>query len=158
MLEIGQKVDTSISFEVVDKGEEKTSTLAELLEKPLVVSIYMKNNTGSCDKQTKFLAESTDDIRSRGYEILAVSKDNCNSHKKYAVKQGIDYLLASDPDNKISEAFDSIVEKNMYGKKYMGPSRSAFVLDTDGTVLGIIEKVKSKEHGIEVLALLDSLK
>lgn len=157
MIQIGDKIDTSISFSIIENGQERTVTLSELLTKPFVISVYMKNNTGSCDKQNASLTEFAPQITEKGYGLMAVSKDSCGSHAKYAAKLGISYVLASDPDESFSKLTDSIVEKSMYGKKYFGPSRSAFVIGTDGTVLGIIEKVDSKNHGKEVLDLLDTL-
>lgn len=157
MIQVGQKIDTSIRFQVVENGVERETSLQELLTKPMVISVYMKNNTGSCDKQNQSLAEHAQQIMDKGYLLMAVSKDTCGSHKKYAQKFGISYLLASDPDTLISKVTDSIVEKSMYGKTYEGPSRSAFVIDTNGTVIGLIEKVDSKVHGEQVLALLDTL-
>ena len=117
----------------------------------------MKNNTSSCDNQNKSLVEFTEQISAKGYGILSLSKDTCGSHLKYAAKHGISYVLASDPDQKFPEITDSIVEKSMYGKKYLGASRSAFVIDTDGTVLALIEKVDSKNHGQQVLDALESI-
>lgn len=157
MIQVGEKIDTSISLNIVQNGQERNITLAELLTKPFVISVYMKNNTSSCDKQNISLTEYAAKIEEKGYGLLTLSKDSCGSHTKYASKHGIPYVLASDPDDSFSKATDSIVEKSMYGKKYFGPSRSAFVIGTDGTVLGIIEKVNSKEHGKEVLELLDTL-
>jgi len=86
-----------------------------------------------------------------------VSKDTCGSHKNYAEKLDINYTLASDPDFKFADATDSIVEKKMYGKTFDAPSRSAFILDKDGTVLGIIEKINTKAHAEELFELIDQL-
>ncbi|TNE71811.1 redoxin domain-containing protein [bacterium] len=157
MIQIGDTVDTTIRFKVIINGEEKETTLAELLTKPMVISVYMKNNTSSCDNQNISLAHHAKEIEKRGFVLMSVSKDTCGSHKKYAAKHGIGYILASDPDYNIANAFDSVVEKSMYGKTFVGPSRSAYVLDTQGKVLGIIEKVESKHHGEEILNLLDGL-
>jgi len=157
MLTKGQKIDTSFSLKVVVNGEEQTKTFAELLDRPMVVSVYMKNNTGSCDKQNQSLAEHAHEFDKRGYNVLAISKDSCGSHKKYAEKLNINYLLASDPDYTFSKAADSIVEKKMYGKTYEGPSRSAFIIGTDGTVLDVIEKIDPKNHAAELLEIIDSL-
>jgi len=63
--------------------------------------------------------------------------------------------LASDPDKRFAEATDSLVEKSMYGRKYMAPTRSAYYLDTDGTILGIIEKLSPKNHAEELLELVN---
>jgi peroxiredoxin Q/BCP len=117
----------------------------------------MKNNTSSCDRQTLSLAENSEWFDKNGFNLVAISKDGCRSHKNYADKQGINYILASDPDYKFAQATDSIVEKKMYGKTFTGPSRSAFVIDTDGTILATVEKVDSKAHAEELKALIESL-
>jgi peroxiredoxin Q/BCP len=119
------------------------------------VSVYMKNNTGSCDKQNVSLSEDQQAFEQKGVNLIAISKDTCGSHKKYAEKHGINYILASDPDLEFSKATDSVVEKSMYGKTYEGPSRSAFYIDTDGTILAIIEKVDPKNHSAELLELIN---
>ena len=67
-------------------------------------------------------------------------------------------MIASDPEYKFSKATDSVVEKKMYGKTYEGPSRSAFVIDTDGTILAVIEKINAKAHAEELKELIGSLK
>lgn len=157
MIETGEKIDTSFTLDIVENGEKKEVTFADLLEKPVVVSVYMKNNTSSCDKQNKSLVDHTDAIQEMGYNIIAISKDGCRSHQNYAEKHGINYTLASDPDYNFANAVDSVVEKKMFGNTYEGPTRSAYVIDTDGTVQAIIPKVNSKEHGEEVVELLKNL-
>src|SRR6056297_1356297 len=157
MISKGEKIDTDFTLSIVRDGEEKEVKFSELLTRPTLVSVYMRNNTGGCDRQNRSLVEYADKIYELGYNVVAISKDTCNSHKKYADKLGIKYVLASDPDYLFSKATDSIVEKKMYGKTYEGPSRSAFVIDNDGTVLGIIKKVDTKNHGDKVIDLLKSL-
>lgn len=157
MINTGSKIDTNFTLKVVQDGEEKEVSFSDLLDKKTIVSVYMKNNTGSCDRQTASLAEHSGWFAEKGFNLIAISKDTCGSHKRYADKQGINYTLASDPEYKFSEATDSIVEKKMYGKTYTGPSRSAFVIDTDGTILAVIEKIDTKAHADELKTLVDSL-
>jgi peroxiredoxin Q/BCP len=154
MIKIGQKMNTDFELKVVQNGEEKSVKFSELLNRPTLVSVYMKNNTGSCDKQNESLASDQQSIEQKGVNLIALSKDTCGSHKKYAEKHGINYILASDPNLDFSKATDSMVEKSMYGKTYEGPSRSAFYIDTDGTILGIIEKIDPKNHAAELLELI----
>lgn len=71
----------------------------------------MKNNTSSCDRQTKDLADQAQWFHKKGYNLVAISKDTCGSHKRYAKKQDINFTLVSDPDYKFAEATDSIVQK-----------------------------------------------
>ena len=157
MIETGTKIDTDFTLDIVKDGEEQSVTFGELLERPTVVSVYMRNNTSGCDKQNKSLAEHADWFDEHGYNLVAVSKDSCGSHKNYAEKLGINYVLASDPDYKFAKATDSIVEKQMFGNKYEAPSRSAYVIDTDGTVKAMIEKVNTKDHAAELKELIQNL-
>jgi len=157
MIEIGKKIDTDFKVKAVQEGEEKEVSFWELLSGKTIVSVYMKNNTSSCDRQTLDLAEHSDWFNNKGFNLVAVSKDGSRSHKNYAKKQGINYTLVSDPDYKFAEATDSIVEKKMYGKTFTGPSRSAFVIDSDGTILATVEKIDTKAHAEELKALINSL-
>lgn len=157
MISKGKKIDTDFSLTVVENGEQKDVRFSELLDRPAIVSVYMKNNTSSCDKQNESLAEEAEWFNKKGYNLIAISKDGYRSHKNYAKKKGINYILASDPDYKFAEATDSIVEKNMFGNTFEAPSRSAYVIDTDGTVLEIIEKVNTKAHAEELKELVESL-
>ncbi len=157
MITIGNKIDTSFSLNVVTDGEEKEVQFSELLNRPAIVSVYMRNNTSGCDRQNRSLAENTGWFDEKGYNLIGLSKDSCGSHKNYSKKLDINYILASDPDYKFSKATDSIVEKKMYGKTFDAPSRSAFVIDTDGTVLGIVEKIDTKAHADELKELVESI-
>lgn len=157
MIDLNKKMDTDFSLKIVEGGEEKTVEFSSLLTRKTIVSVYMKNNTSSCDKQTLSLAENADWFDEHGFNLIAISKDTCGSHKKYANKQGINYVLASDPEYKFATATDSLVEKKMYGKTFVGPSRSAFVIDVDGTILGAIEKIDTKAHAEELKALVERL-
>jgi peroxiredoxin Q/BCP len=157
MIDQGTKIDTDFTLDIVKDGEKQSVTFSELLERPTIVSVYMRNNTSGCDKQNKSLAEHADWFDEQGYNVVAISKDSCGSHKNYAEKLGINYLLASDPEYKFAQATDSIVEKQMFGNKYEAPSRSAYVIDTDGTVKAIIEKVNTSEHADELKELIQNL-
>ncbi len=157
MIQTGEKINTDFNLNVVENGSEKEVKFSELLDRPAVVSVYMRNNTPGCDKQNKSLAENAEWFDQQGYNLIAISKDSCGSHKNYAEKFGINYILASDPDYQFSKATDSIVEKKMYGKTFDAPSRSAFIIDTDGKVLGTIKKIDTKAHAEELKELIQSL-
>lgn len=157
MIQAGEKLDTSIELTVVRGDAESTVTLAQLLRRRTVVSIYMRNNTGSCDKQNDGLIAATDPLDQLGYDIIAVSRDSCGSHRKYAAKKGIGYSLVSDPEDRFARAADAIVTKSMYGKTYDGPARAAFVLEPTGRVLAVIDKVNAKTHGEQIIGIVESL-
>jgi thioredoxin-dependent peroxiredoxin len=154
MVPIGSKPDLSFTVNAVIDGQKKQVVFKDLMTGPTVVTVYMKNNTSVCDAQNQSLAAQVDAFAEKGYGIISVGKDTCASHIKYAQKLGITYILVSDPDMLFAQATDSLIEKSMYGKKYMGPTRSAYVFDAEGTVKGIIEKVDSENHAAELLALI----
>ncbi len=157
MISPGQKIKLSLPLHVLRQGEESETTLKQLLKRRTILSVYMKNNTGSCDRQNDSLVASAPALDRAGYDVIAVSRDSIGSHRKYAAKKSIPYTLVSDPEDALAKAADAIVEKAMYGKKYFGPARAAFVLDRDGTVLAVVEKVDTKDHGAQLQATLASL-
>lgn len=157
MIEEGTKIDTHFTLDIVKDGKEQTVKFSELLDRPAIVSVYMRNNTSGCDKQNKSLAEGSSWFNEQGFNVIAISKDTCGSHKNYAEKLGINYILASDPEYKFAEATDSIVEKNMFGNKFEAPTRSAYLIDTDGTVKSIIKKVNTKDHAAELKDMIRNL-
>lgn len=157
MISVGDKIDTSLSFKFFRHGEKSQGTLADLLDRPAVVSVYMRNNTSVCDVQTVALQGHLEEIEALGYQVIAISKDTCGSHQKYAAKHGLSYTLVSDPDKAFGQATDSMVEKSMYGKKYLAPLRAAYVIATDGTILGVIPEIEAEGHGEEIVALLRQL-
>jgi peroxiredoxin Q/BCP len=157
VISAGQKIDTSFPLKVVQAGVAREVVFRDLLTRPVIVSVYMKNNTPSCDRQNDSLAEHAGEFDRLGYQLIALSHDTCGSHLKYAAKKEIAYTLASDPDHRFSAATDSIVKKSMYGKTYEGPARAAFVIGTDGTVLAVIEQVDTKDHAAQLKTVLAGL-
>lgn len=157
MIQPGQQIDTGIALKVVQGDAERAVTLGDLLTRPTVVSVYMRNNTPGCDRQVDSLAASAGEIDRRGYNLVALSRDTCGSHRKYAAKKSVPFILASDPGDAFAKAADAIVEKTMYGRTYEGPARSAFVIGTDGRVLALVPKVDTKDHAVQLLAVLDGL-
>jgi peroxiredoxin Q/BCP len=158
MITPGKKLKTNFKLKVVAQGVESEVTFKDLLKRRTIVSVYMKNNPGSCDKQNDSLAAHAAEFTKAGYDLIAISRDTPGSHLKYAVKKKITYTLASDPTDLFAQAADAVVEKSMYGKKYFGPARAAFVLAPDGTVLAVAEKVDTADHAAQLKALIAGLK
>lgn len=157
MIAPGKRLDLDFKLQVLRDGVAKEMTFADLLKRRTIVSVYMKNNTPSCDRQNESLAEHAAKFDRAGYDLIAVSRDTCGSHARYATKKGIAYTLASDPEDQFARATDSLVEKSMYGKKYTGPARAAYVLERDGTVLAVVEKVDTADHAAQLLAVIKKL-
>lgn len=158
MITPGKKLKTNFKVQVVAGGAAQEVTFKDLLTRPTIVSVYMKNNTGSCDKQNDSLAAHAGTFDQAGYNLVAISRDTPGSHLKYATKKKITYPLVSDPTDLFAQAADSVVEKSMYGKKYFGPARAAFVLAPDGTILAVAEKVDTADHAAQLKALIAALK
>jgi peroxiredoxin Q/BCP len=157
MIAVGQKINPDFTLSVVRDGVAIETCFRDLLTQPTVVSVYMKNNTPSCDRQTESLGAHAAEFAGLGYQLIALSRDTCGSHLKYAAKKGLAYTLASDPTDAFARATDSIVDKSMYGKTYQGPARAAYVFAPDGTVLAVIAKVDTKDHAAQLNAVLAEL-
>lgn len=157
MIQPGQKLPTDFKLKIVRDGVADEVVFADLLTRPTIVSVYMRNNTGSCDRQNDSLVAHAAEFDRLGYNLVAVSRDTCGSHLKYAAKKGIAYVLASDPEDRFARAADAVVQKHMYGRAYEGPARAAFVIARDGGVLAVVEKVDAKEHAAQLLGVLKTL-
>ena len=155
----GDVLDLDFELKVVrgEGADPQIVRFGDLITGPTVVSVYMRNNTGSCDKQNDSLVAHADAIEKRGWQVIALSRDTAGSHQRYASKKGVGYTLVSDPKDLFAQAADAVVEKKMYGRTFQGPLRSAWLLAADGTVKTIVEKVDAKQHGEQVLAAIDSL-
>ena len=151
-------MDTRFQLKVFRNGREQAVSFADLLTRRTIVSVYMRNNTPGCDRQNDSLAAHAAEFDRAGCNLVALSRDTCGSHAKYAAKKKITYTLASDPDDLFAKAAGSLVEKSMYGRKFTGPARAAYVLARDGTVLAVAEKVDTADHAGQLRALLATLK
>ena len=157
MLSVGRKIDLHFRVKAVVNGAPKEVEFADLLRRRTIVSVYMKDRTPSCDRQNESLSACADELARNGYDIVAVSRSTCPSHQRYAAAMKIPYPLVSDPEDHFARAADALVEKSMYGRRFIGPARSAFVLERDGTVLGVIEKVDSANHAAQLRELIRAL-
>ena len=88
------------------------------------------------------------------FAVIGVSTDDEKSHKKFETKFSLPFSLIADPDKKIVEAYDVWVEKNMYGKKYMGTARTTFLIDANGVISKVINKVDTQNSSQQVIDLL----
>jgi peroxiredoxin Q/BCP len=117
----------------------------------------MRNNTSACDRQSAELGKAEKALLKAGWRLIGVSRDACGSHAKYAAKHGYRYILVADPEDRFSKALDAMVEKSMYGKRYVGPARAAYALDAKGALVGIVPKVDAAAHGEQLRELLGTL-
>ncbi len=154
MIAVGQRLPLDLPLATVEGGERRSTTLGALLTRRTIVSVYMRNNTPGCDRQVDALVEHAAEFDRLGWNIVALSRDTCGSHLKYAAKKAVPFTLISDPDDTFAKEADAIVEKTLYGRTHLGPARCALALDRDGTVLAVIEKVDTKAHVAQLRAEL----
>jgi peroxiredoxin Q/BCP len=150
----GEKLNLQFRVKAVQGGVAKEVAFAELLTRPAVVSVHMKNNTPRCDRQNESFSARAADFERAGYQVIAVSRDTGGSHARYARSRGLPFTLVSDPGYAFARATQSLVEKSLYGRKYLGPERAAYVIDRDGTVLAVATDLEAKDPAAQVLALI----
>ncbi|WP_374579753.1 peroxiredoxin [Phenylobacterium sp.] len=138
-------------------GADGPVRLADFAGKPLVVYFYPKDDTSGCTREAQDFTALASDFAKAGVALLGVSKDSLASHAKFTAKYGLAVPLASDPEGAMIEAYGAWVEKNMYGRKYMGIERSTFLIDASGKLARIWRKVKVPGHAAEVLKAAQAL-
>jgi len=154
MLPLGRKPKLGFEVEALVDGRLVRGPFANLLGGPAVISVWMRNNTPACDRQSAELGKVERAARRSGHRLIGVSRDAGASHARYAAKHGIRHVLVSDPGDLLSKAMDAMVEKSMYGRRYTGPARAAYVLDAEGRLRAVIPKVDAGAHGRQVLDAL----
>ena len=132
-----------------EKGE--LIKLSDYRGKKVVLYFYPKDATPGCTAQACNLRDNYDALLKAGYIVLGVSSDAEKSHQKLIEKQALPFSLIADTDLKVHEAYGTWVEKSMYGRKYMGTARTTFVIDEQGKIAEVIEKVDTKDHTAQIL-------
>lgn len=138
-----------------NKGIEKIYTLRDFKGQKIVLYFYPKDNTSGCTQEACDFRDNYNRLTSQAV-VIGVSPDKIKSHKSFQEKQQLNFILLSDPDHILSEAFQVWVEKSMYGRKYMGIERSTFILDENGTIIKEWRKVKIRGHVDEIRRFLES--
>jgi peroxiredoxin Q/BCP len=132
----------------------KTVSLSDFRGKTVVLYFYPKDDTPGCTAEACDFRDNYQFLSSQGYEVIGVSTDDEKSHKKFETKYSLPFTLIADAEKEIVNSYGVWVEKNMYGKKYMGTQRTTFIIDPDGTISNIISKVDTKNSSQQVLDLL----
>ena len=136
------------------KGKDqdgKLISLKELKGKKVILYFYPKDNTPGCTDEACSLRDGYDDLLKHGYDVIGVSADSVQSHLGFVSKHNLPFSLISDPNKEIIQAFGAWGEKKMYGKSYDGILRSTFIIDENGKIEKVIEKVKTKDHAKQVM-------
>lgn len=147
MLKIGDKAP-----DFVGKDQEgKDISLKQFRGKKLVLYFYPKDNTPGCTAEACDLRDNYEKFLAAGYEIVGVSKDSEQSHQKFIEKYSLPFSLISDTELAILKAYNAWGRKKFMGKEYDGVIRKTFVIDQEGVITDIIEKVKTKDHSAQIL-------
>ena len=143
-------------FEIdVDNGNKLI--LSELRGKNVVLYFYPKDDTPGCTIEANEFTKSINFFDLSDTLVIGLSKDTVESHCKFRDKYSLKITLASDANSTVCEAYGTWVEKNMYGKKYMGIQRDTFLIDKTGKIRKIWRKVKAEGHAAEVLEVARAL-
>lgn len=146
-LKIGDKAPT---FEVFTQNGDIV-TLDSLQGRRVILYFYPKDNTSGCTLEAKSMRDGKAALAEAGYEIYGISPDSQRSHQNFCAKHELNFTLLSDTEKAMAEAFGVWVEKKMYGRSYMGIQRTTFIVDEQGVIEHIFEKVDTKNHYQQIL-------
>lgn len=134
--------------------EGKTVKLSDFKGKKVALYFYPKDMTPGCTTEACGFRDDFADLKKRGVEVFGVSGDDQKSHQKFTEKYSLPFMLLSDPTHEMMEKYGAWGEKSMYGRKYMGVLRITYIIDEEGRIAHVFEKVKTATHSKDVLAAL----
>ena len=150
MLETGTKAP---DFALPDQNGD-IHTLEEYRGKKVILYFYPKDNTAGCTKQACGFAERYPQFLEKGAVVLGVSKDSVKSHKNFETKYELPFTLLSDPERQVIEAYDVWKEKKNYVKVSMGVVRTTYLIDENGIIVKVMDKVKAADNPQQMLEAL----
>jgi len=146
--------DKAPMFEGVNQEGKKIS-LNDFKGKKLILYFYPKDDTPGCTAESCNLNENYEMWLTKGYEVVGVSPDSEKSHLKFIGKFGLKFNLIADIEHEILEAYGAWGEKSMYGKSYMGVLRTTYIIDENGIIKAVFEKVDTKNHTSQIIEALN---
>lgn len=152
-LEIG---DIAPSFALQNQDGVEVR-LQDILGKTLVLYFYPKDNTSGCSLEAQDFTSLLGEFQALGANVVGVSPDSIQSHKRFIEAKGLKLMLLSDPSRSVSASYGAYGTKKMYGKEVQGIIRSTFVISKEGKILKTFYNVKAKEHAGKVLEFVKSL-
>jgi len=132
----------------------KNVSLSDFAGKELILYFYPKDDTPGCTAEACSFRDNYQSLLDSGFEVVGVSTDDEKSHQKFISKYNLPFALISDTEKNIVESYGVWVEKNMYGKKYMGIARNTFIIDKEGMIKKIIKKVDTVNSSAQIIDLL----
>jgi peroxiredoxin Q/BCP len=142
--------DKAPDFRAKDQNGNLIS-LSDFKGKKLVLYFYPKDDTPGCTAQACNLRDNLPALSAAGYQVIGVSTDDEKSHQKFIAKYNLNFPLIADTDRRLAEAYGVWQEKSMYGRKYMGMVRNTLIIDENGVITAVIDKVKTDAHTAQIL-------
>ncbi|UBM59373.1 thioredoxin-dependent thiol peroxidase [Marinilongibacter aquaticus] len=146
-LKIGDKAP---DFVTIDQNNREVK-LSDYQGQKVLLYFYPKDNTPTCTTQACNIRDNFDAFKSKGIQVFGISVNGAKSHQNFIKKFDLPFDLLVDIDHEIQEKYGVWAEKTTFGKTYMGTLRTSFLIDENGHIEKIIDKVKSKEHSDQVL-------
>lgn len=153
MLEIGTK---AIDFTLPDESGNMVS-LHDFKGKKVVIYFYPKDNTPGCTKEACAFKAAYDDFKKEDVVVIGISKDTQKAHLNFKKKYELPFILLSDVEHEVIEAYDCWKEKKLYGKTYMGITRSTYIINEEGIIIQTYPKASPDKNAGEILAFLNQL-
>lgn len=153
MLETGTK---AIDFTLPDEFGNDIH-LSDFIGKKVVLYFYPKDSTPGCTKQACAFKSVYDEFKREDIVVIGISKDSSASHKKFKDKYELPFILLSDTERQVIEAYDVWKEKMLYGKKYMGVTRSTYVIDEQGIIIKTFEKASPANNATDILSFIKTM-
>ncbi|MDD5934805.1 MAG: thioredoxin-dependent thiol peroxidase [Clostridiales bacterium] len=154
MLAVGTKAP---DFTLLDQDGNEVS-LSNFKGQKVIIYFYPKDSTPGCTRQACAFQAAISQYDEKAIKVIGISKDSVKSHKNFATKQGLTFTLVSDPDRVAIEAYDVWQEKKLYGKVSMGVVRTTYLIDENGMIEKVYEKVKPDVNASEILEYLNESK
>ncbi|MGV8878441.1 MAG: thioredoxin-dependent thiol peroxidase [Sphingobacteriaceae bacterium] len=132
----------------------KAVSWSDFKGKNVILYFYPKDDTPGCTAEACDFRDNYQSLIKDGFEVIGISTDDEKSHKKFESKYALPFTLIADADKKIVEAYGVWVEKNMYGKKYMGTARTTFIINPDGIIKHVLSKIDTKNASQQIRDLI----
>lgn len=143
-------------FDLPRDGGERVA-LTHFSGRPVIVFFYPKDDTPACTNEAISFSALSDQFAALNAVLIGISADNVKSHDKFIKKHNLNVILGADEEKSVLEAYGVWKEKSIYGKTYMGIERTTFLIDGNGKIARIWEKVKVAGHAEDVLAAVKAL-
>lgn len=149
-----QEGDKAPVFKGLNQDEEEIS-LSDYAGQNVILYFYPKDNTPGCTAEACNLSDNYETLKQKGFIVIGVSPDSISSHQRFIGKYNLHFNLIADTEKGIIQQYGAWGEKKMYGKIYMGVLRKTFIIDENGVIVKIFNKVKTKDHTNQILNELD---